>query len=50
MGEKTVYKLRPEQIRAIEAVVNRGDRVEIIPVKDDLKILRVHRAEVNTEK
>lgn len=50
MGEKTNYKLKPEQIRAIEAVINRGDRVEVVPVKDDIKILRVHRSVINPEK
>ena len=40
------YRLLPEQIKAIEAVVNRGDRVEIVPVKDGLKILRARREEV----
>lgn len=46
MSEKTDYKLTPAQISAIEAVINRGDRVEIVQVKDGLKILKVQRGEV----
>lgn len=46
MSEKTDYKLTPEQISAIESVVNRGDRVEIVPVKEGFKILKVQRGEV----
>ncbi len=39
MDEKT--------IRAAEAVLSRGDRVELIPVKDGaVKIVRVRREEV----
>ena len=41
--EHTTYKLTHEQILTIEAVVNRGDRVEVVPVKDGLKILRTRR-------
>lgn len=44
--EKTVKKLTAEQIAAIERVVNRGDRAEVVPVKDGVKILRAKREEV----
>lgn len=30
-------------LEAIEAILRKGDRVEIIPVKDGVKIVRVHR-------
>lgn len=40
---KQEYKLTPEQIESIERVVNKGDRVEIIPVRDGLKIMKVRR-------
>lgn len=40
---KQEYKLTPEQVKAIELVVNKGDRVEIIPVRDGLKIMKVRR-------
>ena len=45
MGEKTVIKLTPLQIQTIERVVSRGDRVEVVPVKDGVKILHVRRSE-----
>ena len=46
MGEKVVYKLTPGQIAAIEATLARGDRVEVVPVKDGIKLLRARRDEV----
>ena len=46
MGEKTIYKLTPGQIAAIEATVARGDRVEGVLVKDGIKLLRARREEV----
>lgn len=49
MGKQPEYKLTPEQIRAIEATVSRGDRVEVVPVKDGLKILRTKREEIKVE-
>lgn len=42
------YRLSPEQIAAIERVVNKGDRAEVVPVKDGLKILRTRREEIKT--
>ena len=36
-------KLSWEEISKIERNVSRGDRVEIIPVKEGVKILRVKR-------
>ena len=38
MDEKT--------IKAIEAVIAKGDRVELIPVKDCVKIIHIKREEV----
>ena len=37
------YKLTLEQIRAIESVLHKGDRVEIVPTKDGVKLLKVQR-------
>ena len=45
MSEKIEHKLTKEQITIIERVVNRGQRAEVVPVKDGLKILRVVRQE-----
>lgn len=33
-------------IKAVESVLSKGDRVELIPVKDGVKIVRVRREEV----
>lgn len=38
MDEKT--------IKAIETVLSKGDRVELIPVKDGVKIIHIKREEV----
>ena len=35
-----------KQIKAIEAVLARGDRIELIPVKDGVKIIHIKREEV----
>ena len=41
MDEKT--------IKAIEAVLAKGDRVELIPVKDGIKVIHIKRKEVKSE-
>lgn len=46
---KQEYKLTPEQVNAIESVVNKGDRVEIIPVRDGLKIMKVRRETISVQ-
>lgn len=38
--------LTESQIEAIESVINSGNRVEIIPVKGGIKIVRQRREEV----
>ena len=35
-----------KQIRAIEAILTKGDRIELIPVKDGVKIIHVKREEL----
>lgn len=45
MSEKIKHKLTKEQIAIIERIVNNGQRAEVVPVKDGLKILRVVRQE-----
>ena len=49
MTDENVYKLQQEHIETIEAIVGKGDRVEIIPVKDGLRILRIRREEVKPD-
>lgn len=34
------------QVKAIEAVLAKGDRVELIPVKDGVKVIQVQRKEL----
>ena len=34
------------QVKAIEAVLAKGDRVELIPVKDGVRVVRVKRETV----
>lgn len=36
-------KLSKSDISAIEAVLAKGDRVELIPVKDGVRIIRIRR-------
>lgn len=38
--------LKEPEIRKAETVLARGDRVELIPVKDGVKVVRVRREEV----
>lgn len=40
--------LNLETIKAIETVLSKGDRAEVVPVKDGVKVLRVKRETVNT--
>ena len=47
MEKKPVCKLTQEQIRVIEATVSKGDRVELVPLKDGMiRILRTRREEI----
>lgn len=41
--KKVLYYLKAADVTAIETVLNKGDRVEIIPTKDGVKVLRVKR-------
>ena len=41
-------RITQAQIKAIEAVLAKGDRVEIIPLKDSVKIVHIRRAEIKT--
>lgn len=39
-------KLKPGIYARIEAVLAKGDRVELIPVKDGVKVIQVQRKEI----
>lgn len=40
------YALSPEQVEKIEQVLERGDRIELIPGKEGVKIIQESRKEV----
>ena len=42
-------RLTEQQKRKIEQTLSKGDRVEIIPVKDGVKIMHIKRQEIKTE-
>lgn len=35
-----------KQIKVIESILKKGDRIELIPVKDGVKIIHIKREEV----
>lgn len=45
VDNKKVY-LSMANVTAIESVLSKGDRVEVIPVKDGVKVMRVKREDV----
>ena len=38
--------MKPETIKAIEAILSKGDRAEVIPTKDGVKVVRIRRETV----
>lgn len=40
------YKLSPELIEKIEKILNKGDRIELIPSKDGVKAVQESRKEI----
>lgn len=40
------YALSPEQVEKIKQVLERGDRIELIPGKDGIKIIQESRKEI----
>lgn len=40
------YKLSPELIEKIERILSQGDRVELIPCKDNIKAVQETRKEI----
>jgi len=43
-------KLEPNHVKAIEHVLNAGDRVEIIPSKESIKVNRVKLEKIEQNK
>ncbi|WP_298030045.1 hypothetical protein [uncultured Dysosmobacter sp.] len=48
-GIKNVKRISEEQINSIEAVLSKGDRVELIPVKDGVTVVRIQRKSITTK-
>ena len=44
--EQEVLTVTDAQVKAVEAVLAKGNRVELIPVKDGVKVVQVQRKEV----
>ena len=42
-------RLKKEEIEAIERTLERGDRVELIPGKETIKIIRIRRQSLTVE-
>ena len=42
-------KIDNAALAAIEAILRKGDRVELIPVKDGIKVIHIKRKEVKSE-
>lgn len=38
--------MKPETIMAIETIISKGDRAEVIPTKDGVKVVRIRREPV----
>lgn len=39
-------KLKPGIYEKIESILSKGDRVELIPVKDGVRVIQVQRKEI----
>lgn len=46
MDKETPVKLNEARITAIESILAKGDRVELIPVNGGVRIMRVRREEI----
>lgn len=40
------YKLTEEQVRQIQVVLSKGERVELIPIKDGVRVFEIRRKEI----
>lgn len=47
---KHIYQISDAEIKAMEYILNHGERVELIPCKESIKIIRISRNEVKAEK
>lgn len=44
------YKLTVEQLERIHAALDKGHRIELIPLKDNIKIMDIRREELKKTK
>lgn len=44
-----MYRLTEQEIRIIEDALSNGDRAELVPLKDRIKIIEVKREDVSPE-
>lgn len=44
------YKITTEQLERIHAALEKGHRIEIIPLKDNIKIMDIRREELKQNK
>lgn len=42
----TIRVLNRSEVQAIEGILAKGDRVELIPTKDGVRVIRIRREEV----
>jgi len=40
------YRLSPEQVEKISKILSKGDRIELIPGKDGIKMIKEVRSEI----
>jgi hypothetical protein len=44
------YRITPEQLESIHAALEKGHRIELIPLKDNIKIMDIRREELKKPK
>lgn len=50
MSENTVLSVNSEILQAINSVLKKGDRVELIPTKDGVRVIHIRRKNVDVNK
>ena len=50
MSENTVLSVNSEILQAINSVLKKGDRVELIPTKDGVRVIHIRRENVDVNK
>lgn len=50
MSENAVLSANNDILRAINSVLKKGDRVELIPTKDGVRVIHIRRENVDVNK